>query len=220
MIRTRKSLSPRSNGLARLAVLDRASRAPRREIAASAYPKKMSTTSLSSSRTGRRPQKVYVAEAAFVIMLFGGFLAPWGIWLWFHFSPNVVLSKADIGQFLAASKGNGSTNIQTTKGTVAIDGTLSALRGSELVIQTSTKTGTELCVAGNRQSCVALSSPWSGPMQPIPGTRHATNFFAHGISSRSLTLWRMLGFLLTLGTLMAASVEVVENNPELKRERS
>lgn len=192
---------------------------PQREIRPLAYPEKMSTTSLSSSRTGRRPQKVYVAEVAFVIMLFGGFLAPWGIWLWFHFSLNVVLSKADIGQFVAASRGNGATNVETTKGTVAIDGTLSALRGSELVVQTSSKTGTELCVAGNRQSCVALSSPWSGPMQPVPGTEHATNFFAHGISSRLLTLWKMLGFLLTLGALMAASVEIVENNPELKRER-
>lgn len=190
---------------------------PQREFRPLAYPEKMSTTSLSSTRTHRRPQKVYVAEVAFVIMLFGGFLVPWSIWLWFHFSPNVVLSKADIGQFVSASKGNGATNVETTKGTVAIDGTLSALHGSELVVQTSTKTGTELCVAGSRHSCVALSSPWSGPMQPVPGTEHATNFFAHGISSRNLTLWKMVGFLLTLGSLMAASHEMVENHPELKQ---
>lgn len=151
-------------------------------------------------------------------MLFGGFLVPWSIWLWFHFSPNVVLSTADIGQFVSASKGDGATNVETTKGTVAIDGTLSALRGSDLIVQTSTKTGTELCVSGDRESCVALASPWSGPMQPVPGAGHATNFFAHGISSRLLTLWRMLGFLLTLGALMAASVEIVENNPELKHD--
>lgn len=179
----------------------------------------MSTTSLSTSQVHRRPQKVYVAEVAFVIMLFGGFLAPWGIWFWFHWSPNVVLASADVGRFVSASKGNGDTNVETTKGTVAIDGALSALRGSELVVQTSSKTGTELCVKGNRQSCVALASPWPGPMQPVPGTERATNFFAHGISSRFLTLWKMLGFLLMLGTLMAASVEVVENNPELQRER-
>jgi len=65
---------------------------------------------------------------------------------------------------------------------------------------------------------VALSSPWSGLMRPIPGTEHATNFYEHGINSRILTLWRMLGFLLTLGTLMAASLEIVDNHPELKRE--
>ena len=189
-----------------------------RENRTLAYPEKMSTTSLSSARTHCRPQKIYVAEVVFVIMLLGGFLVPWSIWLWFHFSPNVVLSKADIGQFVSASKGNGATNVETTKGTVAIDGTLSALRGSALVVQTSTKTGTELCVAGSRQSCVALSSPWSGPMHPVPGTKHATNFFAHGISSRNLTLWKMIGFLLTLGTLMAASHEMVENHPELKQD--
>lgn len=179
----------------------------------------MNTTQLSPSQIHRRPQKVYVAEVMFVVMLFAGFLIPWGIWFWFHFSPNVVLSSAHIGQFVSASKGNGATNVETTQGTVAIDGTLSALRGSELVVRTSTKTGTELCVAGNRQSCVALSSPWSGPMQPVPGTEHATNFFAHGISSRILTLWRMLGFLVTFATLIAASVEMVENHPELKRDR-
>jgi len=55
-------------------------------------------------------------------------------------------------------------------------------------------------------------------MRPVPGTAHATNFFAHGINSHILTLWRMLGFLLTLGTLMAASLEMVENHPELKHE--
>lgn len=170
-----------------------------------------------SARVAQPPKKTYVAQIAFVIMLFGGFLVPWGIWLWFHFSPNVVLSKADIGQFVSASKGNGATNVETTKGTVAIDGTLSALRGSELVVQTSTKSGTELCVSGDRESCVALASSWSGPMQPVPGTEHATNFFAHGISSRTLTLWKMMGFLLTLGTLMAASYEMVENHPELRR---
>jgi len=155
----------------------------------------------------------------FVVMLFGGFLVPWGIWFWFHFAPNVVLSTADLGQFVSASKGNGATNVETTKRTVAIDETLSALRGSELIVQTSTKAGTELCVTGNQPSCVALSSPWSGPMQPVPGTEHATNFFAHGISSRILTLWKMLGFLVTFATLIAASVEMVENHPELKRDR-
>ncbi|TAN07155.1 MAG: hypothetical protein EPN36_02840 [Rhodanobacteraceae bacterium] len=177
----------------------------------------MSATQVSSTGVRRPPRKVYIAEAMFVVMLFGGFLVPWGIWFWFHFAPNVVLSTADLGRFVSASKGNGATNVETTKGTVAIDGTLSALRGSELVVQTSTKTGTELCVAGNQQSCVALSSPWSGPMQVVPGAEHATNFFAHGISSSILTLWRMLGFLVTLGTLMAASLEIVNNHPELKR---
>ncbi|TAN02569.1 MAG: hypothetical protein EPN36_16590 [Rhodanobacteraceae bacterium] len=169
-------------------------------------------------RTSRPRKKVYVAQVAFVLMLFGGVLIPWGIWWWFRASPNTVLATADVGQFVSASKGNGATNVETTKGTVAIDGTLSALRGSELVAQTSTKTGTELCVAGSRRSCVALSGPWSGPMQPVPGAEHATNFYAHGISSRILTLWRMLGFLMTLGTLMAASLEIVENHPELKTE--
>ncbi len=178
----------------------------------------MSSTQLASAHARRRPQKVHVAEVAFVIMLFGGVLVPWSIWLWFHFSPDVVLSKADVGQFVSASKGNGATNVETTMGTVAIDGTLSALRGSELVVQTSTKTGTELCVAGNRQSCVALASAWSGPMEPVPGAEHAINFFPHGISSCNLTLWRMMGFLLTLGTLMAASYEMVENHPELKHD--
>jgi len=173
---------------------------------------------VSSTGVLRPPRKVYIAEVMFVIMLFGGFLVPWGIRLWFRCSPNVVLSSADLGRFVSASKGNGATNVETTKGTVAIDGTLSAPSGSELVVQTSTKTGTELCVTGHRQSCVALSSPWSGPMHLVPGVEHATNFFAHGISSRFLTLWRMLGFLLTLGALMAASVEIVNNHPELNRD--
>lgn len=177
----------------------------------------MSPTQVSSTGA-RNGGKVYIAEAAFVVMLIGGVLLPWGIGFWFHSSPNVVLAAADVGQFVSADKGNGATNIETTKGTIAIDGTLSALRGSELVVQTSTKRGTELCVQGNQRSCVALSSPWSGTLRPVPGTQHATNFYEHGINARFLTLWRMLGFLVTLGTLMAAAVEIVSNHREINYE--
>lgn len=170
-----------------------------------------------SARPTASPQKVYVAEVFFLLMLFGGVLVPWSIWLWFHFTPNTVLASADVGQFVSASKGSGGTNVQTTEGTVAIEGTLSALRGSRLVVQRSTKRGTELCVAGQQASCVALSGSWTGPLRPIPGSGHATDFYAHGISAYTLRIWRLFGFLVTFASLLAASAEIADNHPEFNR---
>lgn len=173
----------------------------------------MTTTIRSTSvAASNAPQKVHVAKTMFLVLLFVGFLIPLALWFWFHFSPNVVLAATDVGQFVSASKDNGATDVETTKGTVSIDGTLSALRGSELVVQRSTKTGTELCVAGSRESCVALSGPWPGPLQPVSGTRHAMNFFAVGISQNSLHIWLMFGSLVTLASTLAAAVESGDND--------
>lgn len=161
---------------------------------------------------------MYVAQVFFVLMLFGGILVPWVIWWWFHNTPNTVLATADVGQFIASAKGNGATNVQTTKATIAIDGTLSALRGSALVIQRSTKRGTELCVSNAQELCVALASSWPGPMRAVPGTGHVFNFYAHGISAYSLRVWHVFGFLMFFCSFIAAGAEINQNHPELNPE--
>lgn len=172
----------------------------------------------SPDRAGHTPKKMYVAEIAFVIMLLGGVVIPWAIWWWFHTTPNTVLATADVGQFVAASKGNGATNVQTTTATVAIDGTLSTLRGSEIMVQRSTKRGTELCVAGAQQSCVALASPWPGSMRAVPGSEHSVDFYAHGISAYTLRIWHVFGFLMAFCSFIAAGAEMNQNHPELNPE--
>lgn len=172
----------------------------------------------SPERAGHVPKKMYVAQIAFVLMLFGGVVVPWAITWWFQSTPNTVLATADVGQFVVTSKGNGATNVQTTKGTVAIDGTLSALRGSELVVRRSTKRGTELCVADAQQSCVALAGPWSGRLRAVPGSEHAVDFYAHGISAYTLRVWHVLGFLMAFCSFIAAGAEINQNHPELNPE--
>lgn len=177
----------------------------------------MNTEPLSSAPVARGPEKTYLAQILFVLMLFGGVLVPWSIWLWFHFTPNTVLASADVGRFVSAGKGNGGANVQTTEGTVAIDGTLSALRGSRLVVQRSTKRGTELCVADQQDSCVALAGPWAGPLRRVPGSQRVTDFYAHGISAYTLRIWQLFGFLLTFASLVAAAAEIDDNHPEFER---
>lgn len=161
------------------------------------------------------PQKVHIAEVLFVFVLLGGSLLPWSIWLWFHFTPNTVLASADVGRFVSAGKGNDATNIQTTQGTIAIEGTLSVLRGSRLSVQRSTKRGTELCVNGAPRSCVALAGPWTGPLHAIPGVPRAVNFYSVGISAYTLRIWLLLGFITTFASFMAACVEIHDNHPEV-----
>lgn len=171
-------------------------------------------TSTHSMSTRRRPQKVYTLEVFFLLVLVGGCVAPASLWLWFRLTPNTVLATAGVGRFLNADKGNDATDVQTTRGTVAVSGTLSALRGSPLIVQRSTKHGTELCVAGVPQSCVALAGAWSGPMHPIPGSRRAVNFYAHGISADNLRFVLYLGSVLTFLCFFGAIAEVIENHTD------
>lgn len=172
----------------------------------------------SPDRAEHVPKKMYVAQIAFVLMLFGGIVVPWAISWWFQSTPNTVLATADVGNFVTARKGNGATNVQTTAATIAIDGTLSALRGSELVVQRSTKRGTELCVAGAQQSCVALASPWPGSMRAVTGSKHSVDFYAHGISAYTLRIWHVFGFLMAFCSFIAAGAEMNQNHPELNAE--
>lgn len=170
----------------------------------------------SSMDAAQGPQKVHIAEGLFVFVLIGGFLLPWSIWIWFHFTPNTVLASADVGRFVSAGKGNDATNIQTTEGTIAIEGTLSALRGSRLSVQRSTKRGTELCVNGAPRSCIALAGPWTGPLHAIPGVPHAFDFYSAGISAYTLRIWLLFGCVTTLASLLAACVEIDDNRPEAR----
>lgn len=129
-----------------------------------------------------------------------------------------MLATTGVGRFVSASKGNGATNVQTSRGTIAIEGNLSELQGSTLVVQQSTKRGTELCVAGQPQSCVALAGTWSGPLQALPRSRHPINFYAHGISAYSLRIWLMFGSLMRFFSFVAAAAEISDNHPEPVRD--
>lgn len=99
-----------------------------------------------------------------------------------------------------------------------MDGIFSALRGSELLIQRSTKRGMELCVSNAQESCVALASPWPGPMRAVPGSGHVFNFYAHGISAYTLRVWHVFGFLMFFCSSIAAGAEINQNHPELSSE--
>jgi hypothetical protein len=54
-------------------------------------------------------------------------------------------------------------------------------------------------------------------MRKVPGSQEAFDFFDHGITSYSLNIWLMLGLLMTFVSGMAASVEFVDNHPEVKQ---
>lgn len=161
--------------------------------------------------------RLYVAQVMFLILLVGGLIVPGAIGIWFHVTPNTVMATADAGQFESASHGDDVTNILTTRGTIAVSGMLSAPRGRTLIIQRSTKQGAELCASGASNTCVALAAPWAGFMRKVPGSQEAFDFFDHGITSYSLNIWLMLGLLMTFVSGMAASVEFVDNHPEVKQ---
>lgn len=167
------------------------------------------------SEGGQR--RLYLAQGMFWILLVVGSILPGAIGIWFHMTPNTVTATADAGQFESASRGDNVTNVLTTKGTIAISGTLSAPRGRTLIIQRSTKRGPELCASGASDTCVALEAPWAGAMHDVPGSREAFDFFDHGITSYSLNVWLMFGLLLTFASALAASAEFVDNHPELKQ---
>ena len=177
----------------------------------------MTTKRPMQGRSEGGQRRLYLAQGMFWILLVGGSIVPGTIGIWFHLTPNTVMATADVGQFESASRGDDVTNILTTRGTIAVSGMLSAPRGRTLIIQRSTKQGAELCASGASNTCVALAAPWAGFMREVPGSQEAFDFFDHGITSYSLNVWLMLGLLMTFASGMAASVEFVDNHPEVKQ---
>ncbi|WP_426661954.1 hypothetical protein [Rhodanobacter aciditrophus] len=149
----------------------------------------------------------------FCFTLVFGVLVPTGILIWQSFAPTVAISSSDIGEFVSANSTPGGlfsqnfSSVQSTSGTVTIEGAISVAKGQKLVLRTINKQGVQLCVGDDLGSCVQLASPWFGPMKPAPQSGDAYDFQRYGLTTPNVQSWLKTGFLV----LFALSLLLVES---------
>jgi hypothetical protein len=125
---------------------------------------------------------------------------PAAIALMLWLTPFLTTRTADAGAFLSARPwagsniwGNPVTTVQTTRGTIAVDGIFSALRGEPLMIRDTNKDGMVVCAVRPPATCAELSGSFVGAFTPVPGVRvwlpHWLRWWLHAFSC----VWAVLG---------------------------
>lgn len=145
-------------------------------------------------------------------VLLGGVAVPSGILVWETTQPMTVINEGPAGTFDHATSSPGGfftntlTSVQTSLGSITVDGTFSALKGSHLVVRGYNKRDRlRLCTANGSVVCAPLEGAWAGPMAPTPDARRTFAFARHGLSPENLGRWLGLGILGSLAAILAAA---------------
>lgn len=144
------------------------------------------------------------------VVLFG-IVIPTALLIWQAFTPLAAVQRSELGTFVSATANPGGVlsptyaSIQTTVGTVTVEGAISAARGQKLSIETFNKIGTQLCVDDDLQTCMPLASPWLGSLKPTPQAASITDFQRVGLSTDNVKGWLELGVMLSILVFIAAA---------------
>lgn len=143
------------------------------------------------------------------VVLFG-IVTPTALLIWQAFTPLAAVQRSELGTFVSATANPGGvfsptyTSIQTTVGTVTVEGAISAARGQKLSIETLNKIGMQLCVDDDLRTCMPLVSPWLGTLEPTPQAASITDFQRVGLSTDNLKGWLELGVMLCIMVFIVA----------------
>lgn len=130
-----------------------------------------------------------------------GLIVPAIIGVLIAITPNPVVGNADAGQFVSATTSDGGfftpgvTSVQTTRGSFAIIGPLSAERGQSLQVVDRLKDDLRLCLQEPKPVCAPMAGPWAGQMQPVQRTRHIFEPLVTAIGSTGVLAWLAAGLL-------------------------
>jgi hypothetical protein len=109
------------------------------------------------------------------------------------FAPNQIIRTGNAGTIISASAyaaggflSQPLTNIQTTAGTIVVNGVASVPHGQRLIVQDSTSKGLQACV-GSPPVCMEMGGTYAGNLRPV----------AHGWGP-SLALRKILGVIALL----------------------
>ena len=145
-----------------------------------------------------------------VVVLFG-VAVPAVLLVWEAFTPLAAVQRIDLGTFVTATANpggifsSGYASVQTTIGTVTVQGAISAARGQKLSIETLNKIGTQLCVDDDLNTCMPLASPWLGPLPPTPQAASITDFQRVGLNMDNVKGWLELGVMLSILVFIVAA---------------
>lgn len=145
---------------------------------------------------------------AFLSIVLASFLPPILIMVLLVSSPDAITRQAPAGEFISASAapgGWGATNlttIQTTAGTLIVQGIFSGRRGEPLLVRDSTRNGLEVCLAREVRNCVALSGSYIGYLQPVS----LSGFYLSGNTREALQDLALLWFVLGVGWVVFGGI--------------
>lgn len=150
--------------------------------------------------------KERVAFGIWISIIVLGFVVPAIIGVLIGVTPNPVVRTANAGQFVSATSSAGGfftpgvTSVQTTRGSFAIVGPLSAERGQSLQVIDRLKDSPQLCLQEQEPKpvCAQMAGPWAGQMQPVQYTRHMFEPLVTAIGSGGVSGWLALGLLAVL----------------------
>ncbi|HEX7325862.1 MAG TPA: hypothetical protein VF292_10995 [Rhodanobacteraceae bacterium] len=142
-----------------------------------------------------------VVTIAFLLVLLVGVAVPVALLIWQSVTTAVAVRTSDAGTFVSATASQGGyfsptlTNVQTTTGSVVVEGTFSAPRGRTLAIEDLNKNGLHLCAIGDLDSCLPISGHWAGHLVPTPQAARVFNFVRYGLSTYNLQRWMAFGLI-------------------------
>lgn len=120
--------------------------------------------------------------------------------------PTVTMRASDVGTFVAATT-RGSfypkTDVQTSGGTITVDGEFSAPRGQLMNVLSTNKDGLMLCPAGSLKNCAPVSGVWTGDLTASPQSRNTFDFATYNINGGTLSVWLLVGLLLSVAVAVA-----------------
>lgn len=172
-------------------------------------------TSIATTSPNPFPRTAYIAMILFFAALLLGIALPAAVLIWQAATPQSVVRGGDAGQFLSASGANAFfqpalTNVQTTYGSLIVQGLFSAPRGRALdVVELNDADGVHLCAVGDLDTCLPLAGTWAGALTPTPN--HTFDFERYGLANSDLWGWVGCGFLLCLISGLVGLVVVVEH---------
>lgn len=155
-----------------------------------------------ATATKREPStRSDVVTIVFLLVLLVGVAVPVALLIWQSVATTAAVRTSDAGTFVSATASQGwyfsptVTNVQTTTGSVVVEGTFSAPRGRALAIEDLNKSGLHLCAVGDLNSCLPISGHWAGHLVPTPQAARVFNFVRYGLSTYNLQRWMAFGLI-------------------------
>jgi len=162
-----------------------------------------------------KPSKYWaIFSVMFLLVLVLGVAAPIALLIWQSAATTAAVRGGSAGAFVSATASQGGflstplTNVQTTLGSVVVQGAFSAPRGRALAVEELNKTGLHLCAVGDLETCLPLAGQWAGELTATPQAAGAFDFVGHGLSRDNLDRWLgaglMVAFIALLGVIAGA----------------
>ena len=149
-----------------------------------------------------------VFSVVFLLVLVLGVAAPIALLIWESAATTAAVRSGSAGAFVSATASQGGflstplTNVQTTLGSVVVQGTFSAPRGRALAVEELNKTGLHLCAVGDLETCLPLAGQWAGELTATPQAAGVFDFVGHGLSRGNLDRWLGAGLMVTFIALL------------------